>query len=212
MLNLIVPGLLLVVAASFGKYIVALAVAVAIVAVAMCVVSFIKIKKPAPRVPSGHQSLDERIRMSTRLSPGATRAGRVKISTNGTHLDSSPASALIVDEPWISLILTGRKCWEMRSTALLKRGEIALIRKGSKTVVGLATIVGSRGPLDDTEVVANLAKHHVPLAEIGNWRHAWILTNVRALPSAVPYVHPKGAVKWVTLDESTRKRIAAAFE
>jgi hypothetical protein len=39
---------------------------------------------------------------------------------------------LVIDKPWIDLILDGKKTWEMRSTLTKKRGKIALIRKGSK--------------------------------------------------------------------------------
>ncbi|MBD8246954.1 ASCH domain-containing protein [Xanthomonas campestris] len=42
---------------------------------------------------------------------------------------------LVIDEPWISLILSGQKTWEMRSRATSIRGRIALIKKGSGTEV-----------------------------------------------------------------------------
>jgi ASCH domain len=42
---------------------------------------------------------------------------------------------LIIDEPWISLIVSGEKTWEMRSRNTNVRGRIGLIRKGSKTVI-----------------------------------------------------------------------------
>ena len=48
---------------------------------------------------------------------------------------------LIIDEPWISMILRGSKTWEMRKTITKIRGPIALIRKGSKQVVGTADLV-----------------------------------------------------------------------
>jgi ASCH domain-containing protein len=48
---------------------------------------------------------------------------------------------LIIDEPWISLILQGEKIWEMRKTACHHRGRIALIRKGSGQVVGIAALL-----------------------------------------------------------------------
>lgn len=52
-------------------------------------------------------------------------------------------SALIIREPWIGLILDGRKTWEMRSHATTKRGVIGLIRQGSGLIVGTARIVDS---------------------------------------------------------------------
>ena len=49
---------------------------------------------------------------------------------------------LIIDQPWIGMILSGSKTWEMRSRNTAVRGRIALIRKGSKAVVGVADLVG----------------------------------------------------------------------
>jgi hypothetical protein len=48
---------------------------------------------------------------------------------------------LIIDEPWIGLILLGNKTWEMRKTACHHRGRIALIRKGSGRIVGTADLI-----------------------------------------------------------------------
>ena len=62
---------------------------------------------------------------------------------------------LVIDEPWISKILQGLKCWEMRSGHTTIREQIALIRKGSGKVVGVARLVGCRGPLDLKELEAN---------------------------------------------------------
>jgi len=42
---------------------------------------------------------------------------------------------LIIDTPHIDNILSGQKTWEMRSTQTKQRGLVALIRKGSGTVV-----------------------------------------------------------------------------
>ncbi|MBF4307663.1 ASCH domain-containing protein, partial [Vibrio anguillarum] len=40
------------------------------------------------------------------------------------------SKGLIVDQPWIDLILDGQKCWEMRSHTTHFRGDFALIQKG----------------------------------------------------------------------------------
>lgn len=112
--------------------------------------------------------------------------------------------ALIIDEPWISLILDGRKTWEMRSTHAAIRGRIALIRKGSGTVVGLADVVDSIGPLDEIAWRAHRARHRIPVeryAETARWNIAWQLENARPLARPVPYAHPNGAVIWVNLSE-----------
>jgi hypothetical protein len=50
---------------------------------------------------------------------------------------------LIIKEPWISLILSRKKTRELRSRDTRVRGRIALIRKGSGTVIGVAELVGT---------------------------------------------------------------------
>ena len=112
---------------------------------------------------------------------------------------------LIIDTPHIDNILSGRKTWEMRSTATKQRGPVALILKGSGVVVGLAEIVDSKGPLGKEDMLANLSKHliareRIENGEVSKWKHAWIMSGARALPRPVPYTHPSGAVIWVNLD------------
>lgn len=112
---------------------------------------------------------------------------------------------LIIDEPWISKILCGEKVWEMRTTATAVRGRIALIRKGSGTVVGTANLVDSIGPLDAIACRAHRDKHGIPPAQdeaLLRWNHAWVLENARPLVCPVPYDHPNGAVIWVKLTEA----------
>jgi hypothetical protein len=113
---------------------------------------------------------------------------------------------LIIDEPWISLILRGEKIWEMRKTACHHRGRIALIRKGSGQVVGIADVVGCLSPLSSLSAYAEAQpKHRIPpgrqdQAFADGWRTPWVLANARPLISPVHYKHPSGAVIWVNLD------------
>jgi hypothetical protein len=94
------------------------------------------------------------------------------------------------------------------------RGTIALIRKGSGTIVGTAEIVDSIGPLGNSEMVANQSKHRISLNALNDpgvekWNHAWVIKNARKLPRPVRYQHPPGAVIWVTLDSSVELLIEA---
>ena len=110
---------------------------------------------------------------------------------------------LIIDEPWINLIISGEKTWEMRSRNTLVRGRIALIRKGSKTVIGAADLGHTLPKLSRAELKASIAKHRVPEREIGeDFKHstAWVLEHARPLCKPIPYRHPAGAVIWVNLD------------
>lgn len=120
---------------------------------------------------------------------------------------------LIVDEPWISLILAGKKDWEMRSQPTQVRGPVALIRKGTGQVVGTANITGNHGPLGLDELRSNASRHCVPMVEFESgratkWTTAWQLEHAAPLSVPVSYKHPSGAVIWVNLDPA----VAAAIE
>lgn len=125
--------------------------------------------------------------------------------------------ALIIDEPWISRILDGSKTWEMRSRSTEQRGRLALIRKGSGQVVGVAELAGCRGPLSLAELRENSARHTIPVeryesGELIKWNVAWELRNARPLPSPVNYQHPSGAVIWVQLSAAETVAVEAALE
>jgi hypothetical protein len=123
--------------------------------------------------------------------------------------------ALIIDEPGISAILRGEKTWEMRKTGCKLRGPIALIRKGSGHVVGVAEVTDCRPPLGTREAYAASEPYHrVPptrqeLAFAEGWRTPWVLTNAQPLPRPVPYKHPSGAVIWVNLEPETAASVKA---
>lgn len=133
---------------------------------------------------------------------------------NGTHDSGGPIghirTGLVIDEPWISKIMSGEKTWEMRSRSTTKRERIALIKKGSGTVVGIATIKDVVGPFDDAQIGATFERHQVPTNMIGKWRYGWVLENVRALAAPVPYIHRSGAVTWVTLDSTSSTTVSDA--
>lgn len=122
---------------------------------------------------------------------------------------------LIIDTPHIENILSGRKVWEMRSTRTKQRGVVALIRKGSGKVIGVAEIIDSIGPFSTEQMLQNQSKHLISkerLADpkVSKWNNAWVLRNARLLKNPVPYVHPNGAVIWVTLDAGTQAKIRQA--
>ena len=117
---------------------------------------------------------------------------------------------LIIDEPWVSLIVSEKKTWEMRSRNTQVRGCIALIRKGSKTVIGVADSVGTLPKLPTSELRSNFTKHGVPESEIDEnfkWNTTWVLQRARSLREPVPYCHPAGAVIWVNLDPTVAAEI-----
>lgn len=127
---------------------------------------------------------------------------------------SLPMKALIIRSPWIDLILSGRKVWEMRSRATHIRGRIALIRAGSGQVVGTACLSDCLSSLDANAMARFEDRHAIPVggqadALARGWTVPWVLTDVRCLPQPVPYVHPFGAVTWVELSPSVVDAMAA---
>ncbi|QGY03385.1 hypothetical protein MMSR116_16915 [Methylobacterium mesophilicum SR1.6/6] len=123
--------------------------------------------------------------------------------------------ALIIDEPWIGLILRGEKTWEMRRTACHQKGQIALIRKGNGQVVGVAGCAGSLPALADANAYrAAEPRHRIPVdrqaqAYADGWRTPWVITNARPLDRPVAYAHRSGAVIWVNLDPMMAEAVAA---
>jgi hypothetical protein len=120
---------------------------------------------------------------------------------------------LVVAEPWVGLILSGKKTWEMRTGPWKHRGLIGLIRKKSGLVVGVAELVENRPPVTSLQAYAEAESfHRIPpdrqsAAFSSGWTTPWVLTNARALKRPVPYVHPSGAVKSVNLSDDVARQV-----
>jgi hypothetical protein len=114
--------------------------------------------------------------------------------------------ALVIRSPWIDLILSGQKAWEMRTRPTSIRGRIALIKAGSGMVYGTAELVNCLPPLDAEQMRQQQQHHAIPDAELASalenrWTTPWVLRDIRPLPKPAPYQHPSGAVTWVELPE-----------
>jgi len=123
---------------------------------------------------------------------------------------------LVIDDPWIKLILAGTKTWEMRSTATSYRGRVALIRKGTGHIFGVCDLAESLGPLDAIAWRAHRGAHAIPVRQdsaVERWPYAWVLRSVRVFRRPISYLHPRGAVIWVCLSpEVVEACRAATFE
>lgn len=110
-------------------------------------------------------------------------------------------NGLIIKEPWIDLILDGKKTWEIRGSSTHIRDPIALIRSKSGLVVGTANIIDCiplHGPDEVEKILNNHDKHHVPLGGIPYDKpYAWLLDDAVRWEEPLPYKHPQGAVIWV---------------
>lgn len=122
---------------------------------------------------------------------------------------------LIIREPWISLILSRKKTWELRSRDTRVRGRIALIRKGSGTVIGVAELVATLPKLSRSKLISNVKKHQTPRREFRKelkYTTAWVLRRAVRLHKPVAYRHPAGAVIWVNLRPEVVRRINKASQ
>ena len=175
------------------------------------------------RSPVNHAAMDGAPRTYSmpcsppQLAEGGASAGRRKRARRQPPpLEEAPADAcpdgpgptrlaLLVKEPWVTLLARGVKTWELRGSRTHKRGRVALV--ASRTggwVVGGATLVACRGPLSPAELAATEALHCVPQgAAPGRYKetYAWAFSNAAELAAPVRYKHPHGAVIWVNLDK-----------
>jgi hypothetical protein len=121
-------------------------------------------------------------------------------------------SGIVIDDPWISRILDGRKNWEMRSSLTCVRGPIALIKKGTGTIVGVATLTDCCGPINKTKLLQYVNNHTITEEQLATgafdkWKYAWVLSDVKPLPNPIAYHHAKGAVIWVRLDSEAKREL-----
>ena len=119
--------------------------------------------------------------------------------------------ALLIRRPWIDMILSGTKTWEIRGSRTSIRGRIGLIASGSGTVMGVCDLVDCLGPLSATEFRRNAAKAGLTRSDaiLGRYRqtYAWLLERPKKLREPIPYEHPNGAVIWVTLSAGVERAV-----
>jgi hypothetical protein len=118
-----------------------------------------------------------------------------------------PKVGLIIDEPYISMILEGRKTWEMRSQRTGKRERIGLIKKGSSAVFGSIEVFDCDGPMSIEELKSTsefhgITKQQIEMGLLDKWNYAWKLRDVKKFDVPIPYKHPSGAVTWVDLHKA----------
>jgi hypothetical protein len=140
------------------------------------------------------------VRDSSRCGEAELRQqrGREEMTKCIDHL-----KGLVIAEPWISLILSGKKTREMRSKATSYRGPLAVITKGSGLVTGIVDLVDCIPGQHEAEYGASEALHCSPKAQHTGWAVrwpvAWVFANARSLAEPVPYKHKNGAQSRVLL-------------
>jgi hypothetical protein len=113
------------------------------------------------------------------------------------------ASILIIQQPWIGLLLDGYKTLEIRGQKCKKaHGEkvYLALSGGGGTILGSMTFVASHGPLTRAEYAGRSDEHCVAGAQLpyGASTYAWEFKAPRRFRLAVPYVHRHGCVVWAT--------------
>lgn len=138
-----------------------------------------------------------------------------------------PEVALLVRQPWVSMILDGQKIWEMRGDACHRRGRVALACAGTGLLYGEANLIDCRlvacrdaggtlvaaGRHEDFPLLPNnLDKHGLTPADFQAFDYrrwwAWVMDDPRWYPKPVPYIHPRGAVRWVRLAQPASASMA----
>lgn len=106
---------------------------------------------------------------------------------------------LLIRPPWIDMILSRQKTWEMRASDTSHRGVFLLIQSGSGLIVGQANLVGTQ-KLEPAQFEQTKCYHCVDdLSLLNRWCYAWILEDIQRFDFPIPYTHPQGAVIWVKL-------------
>ncbi|MGC8876040.1 ASCH domain-containing protein [Thermus sp.] len=113
-----------------------------------------------------------------------------------------PKLGLIVREPYASLIVDGKKVWEIRKRKAHHRGPLGIVTGGR--LIGQADLVGVEGPFSVEELLAHREKHRAEEAFLRAYAgegplFAWVLEN--AFRYEKPLYVPKrpGRVMFVDL-------------
>lgn len=118
------------------------------------------------------------------------------------RLDHLPERGFRVYEPYATLIVQGKKRWELRKHPTRIRGRVAVLHKGQ--VRGTVEIVDVHGPFTVEELQEHYDKHlaHPRFLEAyaqGKPLYAWELQNPEEFPQPRPYPTRPGQQTWVRL-------------
>ena len=133
---------------------------------------------------------------------GNTTTGQKKKSAGKRRaLRRSTKKLLVVKNPWLDLILSGAKTWEIRNAQTKQRGKIHLALSGAGCrIVGQCHITDSFA-IDKSTLKKTFLNHRIKDLALITYRrpHAWVLSKARRYKKPFVYSHPQGAIKWVKL-------------
>mmetsp|Transcript_73027 Transcript_73027/g.171223 ORF Transcript_73027/g.171223 Transcript_73027/m.171223 type:complete len:668 (-) Transcript_73027:103-2106(-) len=162
-------------------------------------------------------------RKSTMLSKQADLARRISRAPARAGTDCKHDVALLIKQRWCDKIFDSTKVWEIRGTALTKRGRVCIAQSKSRTLVGEVTFVdclkvgrrlddGSLVPWSESEAdrdnfignPANAASHCIEDLSCVQYPRvfAWVMDNRQRYAEPLPYKHKVGCITWVKLDRA----------
>jgi len=109
---------------------------------------------------------------------------------------------LIVREPFATLIVEGRKVWEIRKSRTRIRGEVLILSNGF--ALGKAELVDVLGPFTPEELAEHADKHRAGfdfLAEYSGGKplYAWVFRNAEKFERPLKVKVPRGAQVWANV-------------
>ena len=133
---------------------------------------------------------------------GNTSIGwKKKQAAKRSSLRRSAKLLFVVKNPWLELILSKQKTWEIRDAHTKQRGKVHLALSGAGgLIVGQCQITDSVA-IDKSILGNNFAKHRIQDLSSVNYRrpHAWVMSKVRRYRKPFVNSHPQSAIKWVRL-------------
>ena len=138
-------------------------------------------------------------RMKACVAPRKCNASRPQTKTGET--------ILLIRQPWLELILSGEKTWDMRNMPTNIRHKILLAEPGTGLCSGQA-IIDHVLKIERADFASYADLHQVRSPEgyaiIDKWAsiYAWQLRDVTRLSVQRPFKHPQGAITWVRLSAS----------
>ncbi len=129
------------------------------------------------------------------------------------RLDQLPERGFRVKEPYASLIVQGKKRWELRKHPTRVRGRVGVIH--GNRVLGTVEITDVHGPFTVEELKAHYDKHLADprfLEQYAQGRplYAWELGDAQEYPEPRPFTPKQGQQLWIRLREEDQGREAGA--
>ena len=110
------------------------------------------------------------------------------------------SSILIIQEPWIDLILDGRKTLEIRGKPCKKQREriYVALSGGGGIILGSVEFVRCHGPLSSSQWESMAQQHCVGGGKLpyGSSTYAWEMRSPIKFEEPVRYEHKQGIVVW----------------